>query len=247
MCSMTAMSLKVVALAVGACVLAVGAVGGLTACSANQNEPRAVVQGYLDALAKGDAQKALSYGNNYSTPSGAPLLTNEALAYSNAHAPLTATSVDAAQITESVMKTATVAAEYAFGVHQVSQTFTLTEIDGKWYLDHPFASIALQSPDFAGAPGGPPTDSDWEWAAGDGQAVGLTLNGVPLSETVGVLLLPGAYQLGVTNSLVAMTGGDFSVNGPGDGTLTDLTVAGSIALTSDAQAQIRLRGWLVKP
>ncbi|MCL2652309.1 MAG: hypothetical protein FWD63_00760 [Propionibacteriaceae bacterium] len=207
-------------------------IGGLTGCSTGHSNPKSVVQGYLNALAKGDAKKALSYEYRFwGSPTYAQFLNNETLAYSNAHAPLTVISIDEAQVTPdkgNLGATATVTAKYAFGDHQVTHTFSLNQVNGSWYLDYAYADENFQSP------GG------WWFAVGDGKAVGLTLNGLPWANA-SPYLFPGAYQLATDNSLVTMTGGSFFVDAPDDGKVTRSTpkhVDATIALTSDAKIEI---------
>ena len=197
---------------------------GLTACAGDAASATAVVEGYLSALARGDAAAALAFGEP--DPASGPLLTGDALAASLAQAPLTVNLVGGAEVAGD---TAQVGANYTLGERNVSYVFTLTRRPDGWRVDHAYATVR-----FSGR-------SSWLENIGDGSVVGLTVNGVPVTAETDIALFPGVYQLGATNPLVTLTGGKFNVLTPDDqidqySGQQPQDVA--IALTPDAQRQL---------
>ena len=190
---------------------------GLTACSSDADEASMVVSGYLAALARGDSTGALAFGE-VGQPAG-PLLTDAVLAASLAEAPLMVESVGKAQVAHDATRgydTATVTARYAVGGHQVSCAFALTHRPDGWRMDRSYAHVEFLLGPAASTPGPGPSSvsavNAWLYGVGDENAVGLTLNGVPISDPKGGFsLFPGVYRLAVTNPLVTLTGGQFTV------------------------------------
>jgi len=221
--------------------------GGLTACSTAFSNPKSVVEGYLNALAAGNAAQALSYGSNVGflhDEVAGPFLTDAALAASAAIAPMKVISVGDAQITEGGPAavpdaTAYVPATYSFGDRQITHTFTAERLDGRWYLDYTCVDVSISGP----IPGSTHDYDDWFFSAGDGVAVGLTLNGQPISARIGLLMFPGTYQIAVSNPLVELTGGSFAIDYPAadqrsNTNWLDVDAPGSLDLTAAAQAQL---------
>ena len=84
-------------------------------------------------------------------------------------------------------------------------------------------------------------ENRWADDIADGARVGLTLNGAPFNPQTRVALFPGVYQLEVSNPLVTLTGGRFTIPIPDDprdrfGRLPPNDT--SIVLTQNAQQQI---------
>lgn len=187
--------------------------------------PEEIVQGYLTALSEGRAADAVSYGYQGATPTGSlPFLTDGVLAASLKVSPLTNISIGKAQITEDkygvVADTATVAAKYDLGGRSISYTFGLHEVSNHWYLDQPYATVALSG----------------DWTLND--EVGMALDGVPYNGNF-VDLFPGTYSLSVTNPLVTMSGGIFTIPDLGDTTpmahSPEIEVQASISLSDEGQ------------
>jgi len=182
--------------------------GGLTACADDAASATAVVEGYLAALARGDAVAALAFGDT--DQASGPLLTNAALAEALAQAPLTVGFVGQAEVTDDSTlgyPTALVNAQYALGDQNVAYTFTLTRCPSGWRMDATYASVMFAaSSSLSGQEVNP-----WLFDIGDGSVLGVTVNGVPIEARRGFDVFPGVYHLGVTNPLVTLTGGSFTV------------------------------------
>lgn len=121
----------------------VAGIGGTQALS-----PKETVQQYLDALAAGDAEKALSFGA--SQPANSDLLTNDILSKQNAKLPLTNIRVlDADTTTESIgISRVHVAVNFGTVVDDVELPLKKNG-DGQWKLEN--AVIKLDAPPGGGS------------------------------------------------------------------------------------------------
>ncbi|MDO5492907.1 MAG: hypothetical protein Q4F53_04780 [Nesterenkonia sp.] len=114
--------------------------GGDDDGDSDASSPQAAVEGYLNALADGDAEEALSYLSN--SPSDTTLLTDEALSVSNEEAPISDIQVDE-PATESDIY-GDVDAEFTAGDESVSYTFyVMSSDDGDtWSVDNGTVDIS---------------------------------------------------------------------------------------------------------
>jgi len=169
--------------------------------------PQAAVRGYLQALANGDATDALSFLST--RPTDTTFLTNDVLSAGNSQGAIS-------DIKATKASDGSVNVTYNIGSQGVTAHFAVHK-SGKYYtIDQGTQKVNLSD------------------VYADG--VGMTLNGVALdsSPSSTVTLFPGSYQLGVTNSLLTLTGGDFTVTDPaGSTTLPDT----KLTLADNAQAK----------
>jgi hypothetical protein len=128
--------------------------------------PSDAVAAYLQALAAGDANAALSYAAD-PAPTG-PLLTNEVLAKSLERTPLTGIHVPTVEDQNATSASAT----YRFGDSAVSESFDVVKVGGSWKLSH-----AVKDLDLTFMIGG---------------SVPLKINGVKVKQD-SVAVLPGSY------------------------------------------------------
>lgn len=172
----------------------------------------AAVQGFLEALAAGDAATALKYAD--STPADTSLLTNEVLAASNATAPITDIKVSKAS-----SKYLPVSASYMLGDDQVTADFSVSEASGSWKLREVTRELTLYG--MNGAP--------------------LTLNGAAVTGEK-LTVFPGAYTLASSNPFYQVGGGSFTVASPSTYNSPDfelsLSSAGVTALRNAAQIHL---------
>ena len=187
-----------------------GSTGGGGEVKASSAE--AAVQGYLEALAAGDAATALGYAD--STPADTSLLTNEVLAASNAIAPITEIKV-----TPPATEFSTTTATYVLGDQAVTTDFYTTKSAGVWKIRRLAREVSLFGMN----------------------GVALTLNGAAVSSDK-MTLFPGAYTLAATNPNYKVGGGTFTVLSPEDYTSPDfelgLSTAGLTALRNAAQTKL---------
>lgn len=169
------------------------------------------VQGYLDALAAGNAADALKYAS--SQPADTTFLTDEVLAASLAINPITNIQVTAGANTYDG-----VVATYNIGTQRVSANFYPEQIGKEYLLDDAAQSVNLT----------------YIYQAGIGMALnGVSLDGLQLSS---VYLFPGTYQFTTTNSLLVFSPGQFVVEDP-DGFTSTSSI--QLALASDAQPKLQ--------
>jgi hypothetical protein len=106
--------------------------GGTTASAPTSAPPMALpsdaVSGYLNALAAGDATKALSYAADPVQPG--PFMTNKVLAESIKRAPLTA--IEVPEVTD--QQATTVPASYRLGKTEVNTSYDVVNSSGTWKL-----------------------------------------------------------------------------------------------------------------
>ncbi len=130
------------------------------------------VAGYLDAVARGDAGRALDYLAE--TPSSTALLTYDVLDQSREAAKLTVVDVRARSSSDDSVA---VKANYRLGEAGVDQTFTVKEVGGSWKIVGGTATVDLSA------------------VAGD---LPLAVNGQAVKDSSKVVLFPGSYALTLT-------------------------------------------------
>ena len=191
--------------------------------SAQASAPRVArgdlaVKGYLEALAAGDIDKALSYG-----PVGGgshALLVPEALKASIAAAPITSINVTPADATAS-----TIHAAYQLGTQAVESDYRVVKKDdGNWQLASSTATVRLDAKR---------TDS-----------VPLIINGQTIGPVVELELVPGTYTMTTGRPFLAyqssttITVNDLSYTKAISELPIDVTPEGKDALVRAAQASL---------
>lgn len=131
-------------------------------------QPSDAVFGYLTALASGDAQEALAYGQ--SQPTESSLLTDKALATALKDAPLTAIEVPRVD----GHNEAAVEASYKLGKRSVTETFDVVKEEDAWKLRRVAAEVDL--------------------GLVRSGAVPLLINGTKVSADL-ISLFPGSYEI----------------------------------------------------
>jgi hypothetical protein len=175
----------------------------------------AALQGYLQALAAGNADKAKQYAMNPTADS--PLLTNDFLAASVAKNVITEIQVDPQNDSGT---SAYLRASYKLGGTLVQGNYQLTKVAKLWRLNTVVTTV----------------DRPTYWGT-----LGVTINGT-VAPTSQLSFFPGVYQLGTGTSLLAFEQPAFTVNGPGDNvsgfssTQPALTDAGKKAMITTSQA-----------
>jgi hypothetical protein len=175
----------------------------------------AALQGYLQALAAGDADKAKQYA--MSAPADSPLLTNDFLKATVAKSPVTEIQVDPQK---DVGTSANVSANYKLGGTLVQGSYQLTRVAKIWKLNSVVTTV----------------DRPSYWGT-----LGVTINGTaaPASQ---LSFFPGVYQLATGTSLLSFDQATFTVNEPSDyvsalsSSQPALTDAGKKLMISQAQA-----------
>jgi hypothetical protein len=175
----------------------------------------AALQGYLQALAAGDADKAKLYAID--APADSPFLTNDFLKAAVAKSPITEIQVDAQS---DVGTAAYLSASYKLGGTLVQGNYQLTKVAKIWKLNSVITTV----------------DRPSYWGT-----LGVTVNGTT-APTSQLSFFPGVYQLGTGTSLLAFAQPAFTVNEPGDyvaglsSSEPALTDAGKKLMISKAQA-----------
>jgi hypothetical protein len=113
--------------------------GGTSSAPAESKLPSDAVRGYLEALAAGDAQTALSYAST--APSDTTFLTNEVLAASLKAGPITAINVP--EVNDKY--TYSVAASYKIGNQAVNADFPVEQEGDAWKLREVAYDLTLSS------------------------------------------------------------------------------------------------------
>jgi hypothetical protein len=131
--------------------------------------PSDAVLGYLTALASGDAQEALAYGQ--SRPTESSLLSDKALSTALKEAPLTA--IEVPQVDG--QNEAVVEASYKLGKRAVTETFDVVKQEDAWKLRRVAAELEL--------------------GLVRSGAVPLLINGTKVSANL-INLFPGSYEIG---------------------------------------------------
>ena len=175
----------------------------------------AALQGYLEALAAGNADKAKQYATN--APAESPLLTNDFLKATVTKSPITEIQVDAHN---DAGTTAYITASYKLGGTLVQGNYQLTKVAKIWKLNSVVTTV----------------DRPSYWGT-----LGVTVNGTaaPASQ---LTFFPGVYQLGTGTSLLAFEQPTFTVNEPDDyiaglsSSAPTLTDAGKKTMITNTQA-----------
>ena len=139
-----------------------------SAAAAAGARPSDAVLGYLTALASGDAQEALAYGQ--SRPTERSLLTDKALSTALKETPLTA--IDVSQVDG--QNEAAVEASYKLGKRPVTETFDVVKQEDTWKLRRVAAEV--------------------EVGLVRSEAVPLLINGTKVSADL-INLFPGSYEI----------------------------------------------------
>ncbi len=153
-------------------------------------KPSDAVKSYLGALAAGDAQTALSFGETI--PTDASLLTGAVLAQSNKLAPITDINVPDVN-DEYAYK---VDASYRLGKQEVNESFTVEKAGDRWKLRETYTELDLSTR--------------------QEKTVPMIINGVTAKAGT-VRLFPGAYQFTTGSSY--LTWGEepvLLIQGPSD-------------------------------
>ncbi|HEY5980514.1 MAG TPA: hypothetical protein VIT41_12850 [Microlunatus sp.] len=165
-----ALSLVVAAIGIGVAVSRGGedpVAGGTTSAPPAEGKKASdAVQGYLEALAAGDAQAALAYASV--APTDTTFLTDEVLTVSHQTAPITAINVPEVDDDYAYR----VAASFVMGKQAINTDFSVEKDGDAWKLRDVAADLDLQSKRAKTLP--------------------LLINGVNV-ETDEILLFPGSY------------------------------------------------------
>ena len=102
-------------------------------------KPSDPVQGYLDALAASDAEKAMSFAKT--APADKTLLTNEVLEASNERAPISEVSVP--EVTDEY--TSRVSASFKVGEQAVNQDFRVEQVGSEWKVTEIVTDLSLRN------------------------------------------------------------------------------------------------------
>lgn len=172
------------------------------------NSAAGAVQGFLDALAAGNAADALAYAATQ--PDDTTFLTDQVLAASQAIAPITNINVHTGGTTSS-----TVSASYQLGTKSVNASFGTTK-DGNTYKLTAVTTDLSVSSGLA--------------------AYSALLNGVPIGESGSITVFPGAYRVTVDNSFLTVTDGDFTVVDP-EGYFGSKTISVDLADDAQSKLQ----------
>jgi len=172
--------------------------------------PQDAVKGYLQALADGDAAKALGYAAT--PPADRTYLTDDVLSAIQAKSPLTNIVVKPAAGCRKG-ETCQVAATFDLGGEAVSATFAVTDVDGQYRLVK-----ATRAVDLAALTN-----------------VQLTIEGRPAPGPV-VELFPGVYRIESANPWLSADATNFTVRSPDDTAAPTVPV---FALTPDAAPKLQ--------
>lgn len=174
------------------------------------------VKGYMDAVAAGDAAKALSFSSG--TPSDATLLTDAVLAASKQKHPIT--NIQVSEGASKYERTAT----FTVDGKQYTQGFFVTSGGGNTYtLQKPAVDVSL---------GQMPVN-----------AVGLTVNGVEVKGQK-FSLFPGVYDLGTKNANFTASSPTLAVQSKYDSLSSEVTA--KLSATGDAAARKAAKDQIAK-
>lgn len=171
-----------IGIGIGAAVLVIVLVVSLIVVFAGGDDstdsPEAAVQTYLDALAAGDAKKALSVSV---TPASDVLLTDEILKKQRELAPITDITVRKPDSTLGSMST--VNATYKHGDKNVDEDIRVRKSGDAWRVDNGALAITLSN---------------------TGKAPGLSLFGQDISDDTKVYVFPGPLVWGSSNANISV-------------------------------------------
>jgi hypothetical protein len=176
------------------------------------HSPTEAVQGYLDALSKGDATTALLYSARQ--PTDTTFTTNEFLAELIDENPITDIVIPDGQPTTSPV---TIQATYTLGGEEVQAHFTVQQHGKLWLLDGGFMSLNVSALRTIGVP--------------------LALNGISLDSQESLQLFPGMYTLTVDDPMFAIAEPSFTIAYPESKPAFTL---GGLILSPDAISRIRV-------
>ena len=168
------------------------------------------VQGYLEALAQGDAATAVAYAA--SLPSDTSMLTSGVLAAGLAIAPLTDIQVSPGSGGSS---SDTIDATYRLGDRMVSASFPVARVGSAWRLERPLAKVTL--------------------ASLQPEELALRLNGTPIT-TDSLVVFPGVYTVTSDDARYAVSSGAFMVQSPDD---RPDTYSMRVALSAEGRTLVR--------
>jgi len=147
------------------------------------------VQAYLDALAGGDADLALSYSAQ--KPDDTTFMTSDILKAALAANPLTGIQIPAGQSNKTP---AVIEAAYSLGGQAIQAHFTVQKYGRKWLLDGGYMVLNLVDLTSSGVP--------------------LTVSGHNLGDATKVALFPGTYTLATADPMLDLAGGTFTIEYP---------------------------------
>lgn len=190
----------VIGLIAAGLVVVIGIVVGVVfLVSGGGGDPKETVQAYLQALADGNAAKALDQGEK---PSDTTFVTDKALDAQRKIATISSISVDKALTSGN---RARVSATYKFGDKQADESFSLTKIAGDWKLDDTVYPISVSGLD---------------------DVPGLTLLGIDATGKDKVYVFPGPLTWGSSNQYFTVKdkdASDFALS-PFDGSFSFTTL-----------------------
>ncbi|WP_028707852.1 hypothetical protein [Propionicicella superfundia] len=198
-------------------VFVVTSIGRSTPSEASGATAHAALQGYLEAVAAGDATAAKGYALN--APPESPLLTDDFLKAAVGKNPITDIQVVE---TEEYGESEYLTASYKLGDTTVQASYDLTKIDGTWLLNDIVAT----------------DDRPEQWGDLD-----VKINGTPAPDEVA--LFPGMYELTTGTSLIDWDDTDtLTVKEPGD-YIDDLTTAAPQLSDAGEKAMVKAsQDWL---
>ncbi len=185
-----ALALVLIAVVIAFVVFKPGGAGPGTTNPTETQQPetaQGAVKGYLEALAAGDAEKALSFAEDQ--PSTNALLTNAFLKASVEKAPITAIEVDEGIGSDD---NTSVSATYRIGTKSISHNYTAKKIGDQWKLDQVVATGSRPN----------------SWGSQP-----VTINGTLLEGDV-ITLFPGRYTVGLKHNYVGFANGTLSIDSP---------------------------------
>ncbi len=168
-----------IGLAIGAGVLVIALIAGLIFAfsGGDSGSPEATVKTYLNALASGDAKKALSVSV---TPPSDKLLTDEILKKQRESAPITDVVV---RKPDSSVGYATVSATYKHGDKNVDEDIRVRKSGSNWKVQNGALSIQFSSVS---------------------KAPGLSVFGVDVSNDTKIYVFPGPLSWGSSNPNISV-------------------------------------------
>lgn len=180
-----------------------------------RNTAERAVTNYLQALASGNADAALSYARE--TPKDLTFLTNEQLQKSNELAAMTAITVEAAETRQPT----SVTAHYKMGEEEVTAVFGVTKVDDVWKVNQVTQVVRF----------------DAKWAT---SGLTIRLNEQAITGST-AQLFPGTYQVSTGNRYITVGDATVHVKDPTSPANTTLTAAltdeGSSAVIQAATAR----------
>lgn len=214
----------IISLAIGgvvALVVAVVAVVALSGSEKGGGTAGAALTGYLEALARGDAEAALSYSNDQ--PGSTDFLTDEILKKQIAQMPISDIRILNDDSANSIIGMSRVHVSVKFGDKVSDETVSMKRNDKKeWKLEQ--AAIKLE-----------PSRSSSE-----GAQKTLTLFGKDIDDTT-VYVFPGWLDIGSNNSNIKVTSDPLLLNGLSYSSFYSLNVKYSLSDTGEQNVKAAIR------